>query len=91
MYRFHPRFQRVVELVRGGRIGEIAAVRSAFTFRLRTTDNIRLDPELGGGALMDVGCYCVNVARTVARPRARSCSSGSSKPAIDFRRSSVMR
>ena len=66
MYRFHPRTERVVELVRGGRIGKLGAIRSAFTFRLTRTDNIRLDPTLGGGALMDVGCYCVNVSRTVA-------------------------
>jgi xylose dehydrogenase (NAD/NADP) len=66
MYRFHPRTERVVEMLRSGAIGEPRVVRSAFTFRLRSPDNIRLDPELGGGALMDVGCYCVNVSRTLA-------------------------
>jgi predicted dehydrogenase len=66
MYRFHPRTQRVVELVRGGAVGEPRVIRSSFTFRLTRPDNIRLDPELGGGALMDVGCYCVNVSRTMA-------------------------
>jgi predicted dehydrogenase len=66
MYRFHPRTQRVIEMVRRGDIGELKAIRSAFTFRLRSSDNIRLAPELGGGALMDVGCYCVNVSRTIA-------------------------
>jgi predicted dehydrogenase len=65
MYRFHPRTERVIELVRAGRIGDLGAVRSSFTFRLRSSENIRLDPELGGGALMDVGCYCVNVSRTI--------------------------
>ena len=65
MYRFHPRTERVIELVRAGRIGELGAIRSAFTFRLRNSENIRLDPDLGGGALMDVGCYCVNVSRTI--------------------------
>jgi xylose dehydrogenase (NAD/NADP) len=64
MYRFHPRMERVVEMVRGGAVGELKAIRSSFTFRLRSQDNIRLDPDLGGGALMDVGCYCVNVSRT---------------------------
>ncbi|MCG6957724.1 MAG: gfo/Idh/MocA family oxidoreductase, partial [Gemmatimonadetes bacterium] len=38
----------------------------AFTFRLTRPGNIRMDPALGGGALMDVGCYCVNVSRTMA-------------------------
>lgn len=65
MYRFHPRTERLIELVRAGAIGEVRMVRSAFSFRLTRPGNIRLDPELGGGALMDVGCYCVNIARTL--------------------------
>ncbi len=66
MYRFHPRTERLVEMVRGGPVGQLRRIRSAFTFRLTRPDNIRLDPALGGGALMDVGCYCVNVSRTIA-------------------------
>lgn len=65
MYRFHPRTERVIDMVRQGAIGDLRMVRSAFTFRLTKPGNIRLDPELGGGSLMDVGCYCVNVSRTV--------------------------
>ena len=66
MYRFHPRIQRVVEMVRAGAVGDLKVITSAFTFRLKNPDNIRLDPDLGGGSLMDVGCYCVNVSRTIA-------------------------
>jgi predicted dehydrogenase len=66
MYRFHPRTERVVEMVRSGALGKLEMIRSAFTFRLNRPDNIRLDPDLGGGSLMDVGCYCVNVSRTIA-------------------------
>lgn len=66
MYRFHPRTQRVVERVRAGDVGDVRFIRSTFTFRLTRPDNIRWDPDLGGGALMDVGCYCVNVSRTLA-------------------------
>jgi predicted dehydrogenase len=66
MYRFHPRTERVVAMVRQGAIGDLKAIRSVFTFRLTRPDNIRLSAELGGGALMDVGCYCVNVSRTLA-------------------------
>jgi predicted dehydrogenase len=66
MYRFHPRTDRVLERIRDGAIGPLKAIRSTFTFRLSTRDNIRLLPELGGGSLMDVGCYCVNVSRTMA-------------------------
>ncbi len=66
MYRFHPRTDLVIQMVRGGKIGELRMIRSAFSFRLTKPENIRLKPELGGGALMDVGCYCVNVSRSVA-------------------------
>ena len=66
MYRFHPRTEKVVEMVRNGVVGELRLIRSAFTFRLTRLDNIRFKPELGGGALMDVGCYSVNLSRTIA-------------------------
>jgi D-xylose 1-dehydrogenase (NADP+, D-xylono-1,5-lactone-forming) len=66
MYRFHPRIDRVLELLRQGVIGKPLTIHSAFTFRLTRPDNIRLDARLGGGALMDVGCYCVNISRTIA-------------------------
>jgi len=66
MYRFHPRIDRMLELVQSGAIGTPTLIHAAFTFRLRSAANIRLRPELGGGALMDVGCYCVNVSRTIA-------------------------
>ncbi len=66
MYRFHPRIDRVEALIRDGAVGPLRSIRSAFTFRLTKPGNIRLDAALGGGALMDVGCYCVNVSRTLA-------------------------
>ena len=66
MYRFHPRIDAVLDLAARGVIGELRSLYSAFTFKLTKTDDIRLDPELGGGSLMDVGCYCVNVCRTIA-------------------------
>lgn len=66
MYRFHPQTEKVLELVRSGAIGQPRTIYAAFTFRLTNPVNIRLQPELGGGALMDVGCYCVNVIRTLA-------------------------
>lgn len=66
MYRFHPRIGRVRERIAAGDIGALRMIRSSFTFKLTRADNIRWDPALGGGALMDVGCYCVNVSRTIA-------------------------
>lgn len=66
MYRFHPQTEKVLELVQSGAIGEPRLIYAAFTFRLSNPENIRLKPELGGGSLMDVGCYCVNISRTIA-------------------------
>jgi len=66
MYRFHPRTRRVIDRIAAGDVGTVRMIRSSFTFRLTRSDNIRWIPELGGGALMDVGCYCVSVSRTVA-------------------------
>jgi predicted dehydrogenase len=65
MYRFHPRTREVFRRVAAGEIGDVLAIQSAFTFRLERPENIRWSAELGGGALMDVGCYCVNVSRTI--------------------------
>jgi xylose dehydrogenase (NAD/NADP) len=65
MYRFHPQTERVLELIRQGAVGTPRLIHAAFTFRISNPANIRLQPELGGGALMDVGCYCVNVSRTL--------------------------
>jgi xylose dehydrogenase (NAD/NADP) len=67
MYRFHPQTEKVLQLIRQGAIGTVRLIHAAFTFRLaHRATNIRLQPDLGGGALMDVGCYCVNVSRTMA-------------------------
>jgi xylose dehydrogenase (NAD/NADP) len=65
MYRFHPQTERVRELISQGAFGEPRLIRASFTFRVTNPANIRLQPDLGGGSLMDVGCYCVNVARTL--------------------------
>lgn len=68
MYRFHPRNQRIKEMVAEGLVGTVCLVRSAFCYPmdkelLKSGNNPRLKPEMGGGALLDVGCYSVSVAR----------------------------
>lgn len=64
MYRFHPQIAWAVEQVAAGRIGPVRLIRSAFVFDIRATpDNIRLKAELGGGSLMDVGCYPLSLCR----------------------------
>jgi len=61
MYRFHPQWQLVFERLR--EIGELRLVRSVFTFTVTSPENVRRQPELGGGSLYDVGYYCVNASR----------------------------
>jgi predicted dehydrogenase len=55
--RWHPRFARIVDLVATEAIGDIEHIETAFTFTSEMTDNYRLSPSMGGGALLDVGCY----------------------------------
>ncbi|HXV58791.1 MAG TPA: Gfo/Idh/MocA family oxidoreductase [Gaiellaceae bacterium] len=66
MYRHNPQTHRLKELVDGGAVGRLRHVRAAFSFRLDDPANVRLSAELEGGALMDVGCYCVSGSRLVA-------------------------
>ncbi len=66
MYRHHPQTKQIAELVKGGAIGELRVIRVSFGFTLDEPTNVRLVPELGGGSLLDVGCYCVSLARLVA-------------------------
>jgi xylose dehydrogenase (NAD/NADP) len=65
MWRHHPQALRLRELLDEGVIGRLRLVRASFSFPLREATNIRLSADLDGGALMDVGCYCVSGARLV--------------------------
>jgi xylose dehydrogenase (NAD/NADP) len=65
MYRHQPQARRLAELARDGTIGPLKLVRAQFSFRLDRPGDVRWDPALGGGALLDVGTYCVNVLRLV--------------------------
>jgi len=66
MYRHNPQTKMLAELVSGGAIGELRLVRSVFSYSLYDEANIRLRTEVDGGALMDVGCYCVSASRLLA-------------------------
>lgn len=64
MYRFHPQTQRVKQMVDSGAVGKVHLIEASFSFAIEgDTDNVRFQAELAGGALMDVGCYCVSVMR----------------------------
>ena len=67
MYRSHPLTHAVIGAVRGGEIGTLKLIRTSFCFRTtREQGNIRFDASLAGGALMDIGCYCLNFSRLFA-------------------------
>jgi D-xylose 1-dehydrogenase (NADP+, D-xylono-1,5-lactone-forming) len=66
MYRHHPQTHRVAELVADGALGRVRLIRASFSFVLQDATNIRALPELDGGALMDIGCYCVSGPRLLA-------------------------
>ncbi|MDB5326204.1 MAG: putative oxidoreductase, partial [Phycisphaerales bacterium] len=67
MYRCHPQTLAVVDAIKGGAIGKLRSIRTSFCFRTTKIDgNIRFDAGLAGGALMDVGCYCLSFSRLIA-------------------------
>jgi len=68
MYRFHPRSREIKAIVTTGELGMLRSVHAAFTYAmapevLESAGNARLKPDMGGGALLDVGCYAVSTAR----------------------------
>jgi predicted dehydrogenase len=66
MYRHHPQTATIARLVTEGAVGPVLTVKAVFSFALADLTNVRAIPELDGGALMDVGCYCVSGSRLVA-------------------------
>jgi predicted dehydrogenase len=63
MYRQHPSWQAVREIIENGGIGQLTAIQSWFSYHNDDPTNIRNIAAAGGGALYDVGCYCVNLSR----------------------------
>ena len=66
MYRHHPQTLRLKALVDERAIGKLRLIRSAFTFPLTRSGDVRWEPALGGGSLWDVGCYPVSISRLLA-------------------------
>jgi xylose dehydrogenase (NAD/NADP) len=62
-YRHHPQTAEVKRLIEEGAVGRVQLVRGSFSFLLDNLDDVRADAELDGGALMDVGCYCISITR----------------------------
>jgi D-xylose 1-dehydrogenase (NADP+, D-xylono-1,5-lactone-forming) len=66
MYRHNPQTKRLQELIDEGAVGEVRLIRAVFSYSLYDEQNIRLRTDVEGGALMDVGCYCVSGSRLAA-------------------------
>jgi D-xylose 1-dehydrogenase (NADP+, D-xylono-1,5-lactone-forming) len=66
MWRHHPQASLAKSLVEQGAIGRLSQIRTTFSFPLLDLGNIRMATDLDGGALMDVGCYCISGARLLA-------------------------
>jgi predicted dehydrogenase len=92
MYRLHPSWESVRELVASGRIGGLRAVQSWFSYFNDDPRNIRNVPELGGGALYDIGCYCINLSRMLfgAEPTAIEASVTRDETGTDVLTSAIL-
>jgi predicted dehydrogenase len=86
-YRFHPLFERALSALRSGSIGKIRHIEAVFNAQLPDTPGeLRYIEELGGGALMDLGCYCMHWIRTVANdePTVVSAQARCGVPGVDL-------
>jgi predicted dehydrogenase len=91
MYRHHPQSAKVRELVAGGAVGRLCTVKTTFSFPLEDLSNVRALPELDGGALMDVGCYCVSIARLLAGEPERVTGEQVTTGGVDVRFTGLLR
>lgn len=86
-YRFHPLFERALEYLRSGVIGRTRHIEAVFNADLPDTPGeLRYNEALGGGALMDLGCYCIHWIRTVAgdEPAITRASARCGSPGVDL-------
>jgi predicted dehydrogenase len=92
MWRHSPQTRRLRSLLDEGAIGEVRLVRASFSFLLAGDADVRLDTALDGGALMDVGCYCVSGARLVAgEPVSVSAVAVTGPSGVDTRLAALLR
>jgi len=67
MYRTHPQTKKIYDLVKSGAIGEVRIIESAFSFNSNYNPDSRIfNPALGGGGIMDIGCYTISFSRLIA-------------------------
>ncbi|MBI2333440.1 MAG: Gfo/Idh/MocA family oxidoreductase [Chloroflexi bacterium] len=86
-YRYHPLTARMKEVLASGELGQIENIEARFCFLLPVPSNIRFRYDLGGGALMDAGCYPLSLTRYLmgAEPEVLSAKAKQFKPNVDSR------
>jgi predicted dehydrogenase len=65
MYRFHPQWQAAQQMVKAGRIGQLRTIHSFFSYFNLDARDFRNQRDVGGGALMDIGCYPISLSRFI--------------------------
>ena len=65
MYRHHPQWKKARQLVEDGKIGSLQSIHSFFSYYNADPENIRNMAQIGGGGLMDIGCYCISLTRFI--------------------------
>tara|TARA_B100000575_G_C23143622_1_gene666654 strand:- start:9973 stop:10500 length:528 start_codon:yes stop_codon:yes gene_type:complete len=75
MYRFHPQWRFVCEFIRNKKIGELTHMHAIYTYFNDDPENIRNQDKLGGGGLIDNGCYCVDVVKMIFNGNLKSAQS----------------
>ncbi len=92
MFRHNPQTRRLTKLIADGAVGRVRMIRAAFSFVASDPANVRLSAALDGGALMDIGCYCVSSARLAAgEPQRVSAEQVISGDGVDVAFAATMR
>lgn len=92
MYRFHPRMQALKAMLDAGEAGELRFLHSAFSFPFESPANYRAFPQYGGGALLDIGSYCVNASRWLPdlEPAGVQARASYSQDGVDINSSAIL-
>jgi D-xylose 1-dehydrogenase (NADP+, D-xylono-1,5-lactone-forming) len=93
MYRFHPRMRYLKQMLVARELGDIRFLHAAFSFNLNARGNYRAYKHFGGGALLDVGSYCVNAARWLigSEPESSQVIISHNQESIDLNTSAILR
>jgi D-xylose 1-dehydrogenase (NADP+, D-xylono-1,5-lactone-forming) len=93
MYRFHPRMIYLKQMLLAHELGDVRFLHAAFSFNFNEPDNYRAYKQFGGGALLDIGSYCVNAARWLigTEPVSSQVVSSYNQQSIDLNTSAILR